>query len=210
MKNRKRNRLPEYDYSNPAWYYVTICTHKHIHHFGEVKNGEMILNKIGYMTNRFLEEIPSHYSNVELGEYIVMPNHIHAIIIINDVGVDHHRPRTNDNNPGDVDENIRPAINDINNVGVEDIRPAINDINNTGDENIRPLRRTNLSNVIKGFKIGVTKWCKHNNITNFKWQRSFYDRIIRNEKELFYIRDYIEQNPLRWDIEKNNENLGLM
>ncbi|HET54224.1 MAG TPA: hypothetical protein ENN33_03295 [Ignavibacteria bacterium] len=188
MKNRKRNRLPEYDYSNPAWYYVTICTHKHIHHFGEVKNGEMILNEFGKMTNKFLEEIPSHYSTVELDEYIVMPNHIHAIIIINDVGVDHHRPRTNDNN-----RNI--AKNDIISVGVEDIRP---------------LRRTNLSNVIKGFKIGVTKWCKHNNITNFKWQRSFYDRIIRNEKELFYIRDYIEQNPLRWEIEKNNENLDLM
>lgn len=46
--------------------------------------------------------------------------------------------------------------------------------------------------------------------TNFKWQRSFYDRIIRNEKELYHIRDYIEQNPLRWEIEKNNENLDLM
>jgi len=199
MKNRKRNRLPEYDYSNPAWYYVTICTHKHIHHFGEVKNGKMILNEIGEITKRFLEEISSHYSNVELDEFIVMPNHIHAIIIINDVGVDHHRPRTNDNNNAG-DENT----------GVENIRPAINDINNVGVEDIRPLRRTNLSNVIKGFKIGVTKWCKNNNIANFKWQRSFYDRIIRNEKELFHNRDYIEQNPLRWEIEKNNENFDLM
>ncbi|MCZ7602284.1 MAG: hypothetical protein M5R37_05425 [Melioribacteraceae bacterium] len=186
MKNRKRNRLPEYDYSNPAWYYVTICTHKHIYHFGEVKNGKMILNKLGEITKKFLEEIPSHYSNVELDEFIVMPNHIHAIIIINDVGVDHHRPRNvNDNN----------TTGDKNTLRVEDIRP---------------IQPSNLSNVVKGFKIGVTIWCKNNNIANFKWQRSFYDRIIRNEKELYHIRDYIEQNPLRWEIEKNIENLDLM
>lgn len=204
MKNRKRNRLPEYDYSNPAWYYVTICTHKHIHHFGEVKNGKMILNEIGEITKRFLEEISSHYSNVELDEFIVMPNHIHAIIIINDVGVDHHRPRTKDNNAG------------VKITRVEDIRQQKNIVNYVGDENtlrdedIRPLQPSNLSNVVKGFKIGVTKWCKNNNIANFKWQRSFYDRIIRNEKELFYIKDYIEQNPLRWEIEKNTENLDMM
>lgn len=82
-------------------------------------------------------------------------------------------------------------------------------VNIVGDENFHPLHRTNLSNVIKGFKIGVTKWCKANNYINFKWQRSFYERIIRNESELFNIRRYIEQNPLKCEIDKGSENLAL-
>jgi REP element-mobilizing transposase RayT len=77
------------------------------------------------------------------------------------------------------------------------------------DEYFRPLLKTNLSNVIKGFKIGVTKWCKENNYQKFKWQRSFYERIIRNEKELFKIRKYIQQNPIKWDIEKGINNLDI-
>lgn len=77
------------------------------------------------------------------------------------------------------------------------------------DENFRPLHKTNLSNVIKGFKIGVIKWCTKNNYQKFKWQRSFYERIIRNEKELFNMRKYIQQNPMKWDIEKGSNNLDV-
>ncbi len=112
-----------------------------------------------------------------------MPNHIHGIIIIDCVEDEYFRPKNVSN------KNI----------------PS----NNTRNENIRSLRRTNLSNVIKGIKIGVTKWCRTNNHNNFKWQRSFYDRIIRNEKELYNIRKYIQQNSLKWDLEKNIINLDL-
>ena len=81
-----------------------------------------------------------------------------------------------------------------------------------GDENFRPLlqkHNTNLSNVIKGFKIGVKKWCNETGNPNFKWQRSFYERIIRNEKELYNIRKYIQQNSLKWQFEKHIENIEL-
>jgi REP-associated tyrosine transposase len=69
--------------------------------------------------------------------------------------------------------------------------------------------RTNLSNVIKGVKIAATNYCKTCNRNNFKWQRSYYDRIIRNEKELFNIRKYIQQNPLKWSLEKGIINLNI-
>ena len=121
------------------------------------------MNEVGNIVDKYFQEIPDHFPNVELDEYIIMPNHIHGIIIIN---------------------------------------------NTVWDENLHPLQHnTNLSNVIKGFKIGVTKWCKEHNYSNFKWQRSFYDRIIRNEEELFNIRNYIVQNPLKWDIEESITNL---
>lgn len=63
--------------------------------------------------------------------------------------------------------------------------------------------------VVKGFKIGITKWCKLNNHNNFKWQCLFYDRIIRNKNELFNNRKYIQQNPLKWEIEKGIDNLDI-
>jgi hypothetical protein len=63
---------------------------------------------------------------------------------------------------------------------------------------------------VKGFKIGVTKWCRQNNYNVFKWQKSFYDRVIRNEIELHNIRKYIQQNPFKWGLdEKLVENIEL-
>lgn len=93
-----------------------------------------------------------------------MPNHIHAIIIINDVGLRH----------------------------------------------ASTLRKISLGNVIGSLKSAISKWAHTNGFTNFKWQRSFYDRMIRNEKELIRIRKYIEQNPLAWELDKTLlENLEL-
>ncbi len=119
LRSRKSTRLKDYDYSTAGWYYVTISTQNHIHHFGKIENNKMVLNEVGKITNKCWIEIPVHYPNVELDEYIIMPNHLHGIIIISY-----------------IDKKI-------------------------GDENFRPLQhKTNLSNIIKGFKIGVTKWCK--------------------------------------------------
>jgi len=185
MKIRKPNRLREYDYSTSGWYYVTICTQDHVNHFGRVQNEKMVLNEMGKITNKYSHDVPQHYPNASLDEIIIMPNHIHAIIII-----------------------------DYDNVGDENFRPnyaknKVEDKNKKRNENIHSLQRTNLSNIVKGFKIGVTKWCRVNNQNHFKWQRSFYDRIIRNEKELFNIRKYIQQNPLKWSLKKDIVNLDL-
>ena len=61
-----------------------------------------------------------------------------------------------------------------------------------------------LGSITRGFKIGVTKWCRNNNHNEFQWQKNYYDRIIRNEKELDKIRKYIFENPLKWELDKNN------
>ena len=76
-------RLPEFDYSQPGAYFVTIVTQDRILLFGEILNGEMILNEVGKSVAELWLSIPEHFSNVELGEYVVMPNHIHGIISIN-------------------------------------------------------------------------------------------------------------------------------
>jgi putative transposase len=164
----KPTRLKEYDYSNVGWYYVTICTQKHAMYFGRVKNKEIQKNVLGKIADKYWKEIPKHFPEVELDEYIIMPNHIHGIIIINDV--------------------------------VGDAKFA------------SPTDRTKmtLSKVIQQFKRAVTIEVKTSfPKSNFRWQRSFYDRIIRNDKELYFIRRYIKQNPLKWEFEQNIDNLDI-
>ncbi len=120
------------------------------------------------MQNECWNKIEILHKNIELDYYVIMPNHIHGIIIINDVG----------------DANFAS--------------PTID------------RTKIELSKLIQQFKHAVTLQIKSMNLKPiFKWQRSFYERIIRNEKELFNIRKYIEQNPLKWELEKDTENLVL-
>ena len=83
-------RLPGHDYSSPGAYFITICTHNRQYLFGEIVNNEMILNEYGEIANKYWYEIPKHYTNTQLDEYVIMPNHIHGIIFI--VGAIHELP----------------------------------------------------------------------------------------------------------------------
>ena len=83
-RNRKKNRLSGYDYSNCGMYFITICTWKHIEWFGRVENGKMVLNKYGEITEKIWTKISIHFENITLDQYVIMPNHIHGIIVIND------------------------------------------------------------------------------------------------------------------------------
>lgn len=191
MKSRKRNRLKGYDYSQAGGYFVTICTKDRIPWFGEIINGEMHLSKAGKRAQECWQNIPNHFPCAYLDQFIIMPDHIHGIIFINDpVGDEYFRPLNNIRA-----DNHRPQtgiifINDI--VGGEDLRP-INKTTKRAD-NHRPQQKQ-LPSIIRGFKIGVTKWCHQNNHLGFAWQRSFHDHIIRNEKSLERIRHYIFHNP---------------
>ena len=83
--NRKSIRLKEYDYSFPGWYYVTICTKNFRCWFCKIKNGNVDYNTLGKIAQKYFAEIPEHFENSEIDEFIIMPNHVHGIIIINDV-----------------------------------------------------------------------------------------------------------------------------
>lgn len=169
-------RLKGWDYSTPWWYYVTINTQHHIEYFGTIVDGKMVLNELGIIANQEWLKTKELRKNVDLDYYVVMPNHIHGIIIINGSEVETHRVRL---------ENKNDFVGDA------------------FDASLRIVRNC-LSDIIRGFKPSVTKQIHQNGFINFAWQPRFYDRIIRNEKELFQIRKYIEQNPLKWEIEKNN------
>jgi len=177
-KNKKQYRYKGYDYSQDGFYFVTICTKNREFYFGDIVNKKINLSEIGKITEKCWLEIPNHFPFVKLDEYIVMSNHLHGIIIIE---------------------------NNTQNVGTQ----------NVGTQNFAFLRyenkfgpqSKNLSSIIRGFKIGVTKYAKNNNII-FGWQSRFYDRIIRNNNELNRIRQYIINNTVKWELDRNNlENL---
>lgn len=166
-------RLKEWDYSNPWWYYVTINTKDHTEYFGKIENGKMILNDLGNVVDNGWKEIPIHFKNVELDYYVIMPNHVHGIIIITE---------------------CRDAINCV---STDNRTGGITGLKNP------QLNPNSLSNVIRQYKARCSFEIRKSN-PSFAWQPRFYDRIIRNEKELLNIRRYIEQNPLKWEFEKNN------
>jgi len=97
-QNRKSIRLKNYDYSNAGYYFVTIVTHKRANLFGSVEDGTVELNSGGKLVEELWTEIPLHFPYVTIDQYIIMPNHLHGILIINDnVGARHASPLPPDN-----------------------------------------------------------------------------------------------------------------
>ena len=170
---RKRLRLQGYDYSFPGYYFITICTKGRICRFGEIKNGEMHLSQAGKIVEQCWHEIPVHFQNVRLDEFVVMPNHVHGIVVI----------RGNDIQEKNLNDNVGK-------------RHAFS---------LPKRQHQKLPNIIGSFKSAVTKNVRHLAIeTNFAWQTSYHDHIIRTENALANIRDYIFHNPLQWAEDMEN------
>lgn len=92
IKKRKPNRLKQYDYSQPGYYFVTVCVQDRVCCLGDIINGKMVLNEFGKIAEKFWKEIPAHYDNVQLDIFQIMPNHLHGITIIEPVGAAIGRP----------------------------------------------------------------------------------------------------------------------
>jgi len=82
MRERKRNRLKNYDYAEDGYYFITICAGNREEWFGKIEKEEMILNQYGKIANQCWDDLPEHYLNYSLDTFVVMPNHIHGIIVI--------------------------------------------------------------------------------------------------------------------------------
>ena len=189
MHHRRSIRLQGYDYSQAGAYYVTIVVQGRDCLFGEVVNGEMYINAYGEIVQKWWDEIPIHFPNVELGAFVIMPNHVHGIIFITtERRGEVLSPRDNPNN-NNLDENV----DGTNQQG--------------GDASQPPLRKPSLGQIIAYFKYQSTKEMNRieteNAITKF-WQRNYYEHIIRDEKDLQNKTDYIEANPMLWDEDDNN------
>jgi putative transposase len=187
VHHRRSIRLQSYDYSQAGALFVTICTNNRDNLFGDIVDGVMHLNDAGQIAERCWVDIPTHFPCVELDEYVIMPNHVHGIIVITDA---------------------------ITSVGAKNISPdsASSGSKDVWAKDVSPLRLVNRPNgtsgtigsIVRGFKIGVTKWFRQQNTIHTVWQRNFWEHVIRNETERDRFREYIRDNPARWEQDTLN------
>jgi putative transposase len=191
--HRRSIRLKNYDYSQEGAYYVTMVAWHREFLFGEIVNKEMRLSPYGEIVQKWWEEIPVHFSNVETGAFVIMPNHVHGIIFI----IDECRGTASYSQGIPVPEDDGENIISQNKETVDVIQ---------GGET-PPLRTPTLGQIIAYFKYQTTKEMNRidntGTVTKF-WQRNYYEHIIRDEKDLQNKTDYIEANPLLWDEDDEN------
>ena len=178
-------RLPRRDYRNAWWYFVTICTDERMQHFGEVIDWKVMLSEIGEICKRELVQTEILRENVTIDECVIMPDHVHAIIVIDTVEARRG-----------VSKNMKKETSHrmpLHNVTNENIRDFWNPVAGS------------LSSMINLFKWSVTRNCNRMfPDRGFKRQKWYYEHIIRNELALNNIRNYIIENPLKRELEKND------
>jgi putative transposase len=168
-------RWQQWDYTWDAAYFVTICTKERECLFGEIVNGIMNLSGVGNIANQLWYEIKNHAKNVELGEFIVMPNHVHGIIILDG--------------------------NDKTNVVVETGHALSLREQTPGQQRFQNPGKNSLSSIVGGYKSAVTKQA-HQLKFNFAWQSRFHDHVIRDDKSFKNISAYIANNVRNWTEDK--------
>ncbi len=184
-KRRRSLRLRGYDYSQPGAYFVTICTRNRLPLFGRVDQGRMLLNICGKIATKKWEQLDQRFPEIEIDEFIIMPDHMHGIVIISDVVRANHAGAIHEPRQQDEIETNSPIAR----------------------------RRMTLPMVIGFYKMNTAKVINIANDTRGTpvWQRNYYEHIIRNEDALNRIRRYIQENPIKWptDLENlNRTNLG--
>jgi putative transposase len=207
IHHRKSIRLKGYDYSQAGLYFITICMNRRGNPlwlpFGNIKNGEMMLNDAGRMVENEWWKLPQRFSNIELHEYVVMSNHFHAIIEI--VGatlvVDQNDEKKT------VAQNDRNEQNNL--VQPETVQPE----NQMGQpQGIAPTAKPKtVGDMVGAFQSIVTveyiRGVKQHGWQPFNgklWQRNYWEHIIRDELSYQRISEYIINNPKNWDNDKLN------
>jgi REP element-mobilizing transposase RayT len=175
-------RLPHWDYRWEGIFFITICTDNRKPYFGEINNGKMRLSPVGVIADILWYEIYDHSGNVDLDAFVVMPNHIHGILII------HH----DDANPV---ETLHATSLRTPRTPQPPKRPAhgIHDTKNKFMASISP-KPESVSSIIRSYKSAVTRHA-HRLGYDFAWQPRFYDRIVRNRESYNAIKNYIINNP---------------
>ena len=183
---RRRNslRLKGFDYSQPGDYFATICTRHRECIFGRIEGGKVELSEAGEIVDSCWKKIPAHFVNTRVDTYQVMPNHVHGIIEVTEKGC-----------PRQANE-----IKEGRCRGVQLNAPTGN-----GLSNVSPGKGT-LSVIVRTFKAAVVTELRASGRFPAMsiWQRSFHDHIIRDDIDHFFVNQYIELNPIMWELDADN------
>jgi len=193
---RKPTRLQNFNYSEYRVYYVTICTKDRNPFFGEIIDKKIKLSKIGKLAEKCWLEIPDHFFEIELMNFVIMPDHLHGILKIqrsNKYSLSEKKYRFDDKQWNRQDCDMRNRDGSINN-------------RNRHACSLQPRNHQRLPVIIGSFKSSVTRIVKQlDGYEYFAWQKSYHDRIIRNNDELKIIIKYIKTNPLTWSPDEHTD-----
>ena len=180
---RQSSRLCGYDYAQPGAYFITICTHHRACLFGDVVHGEMQLSNCGRILSQEWIRTGDIRENVELDMFVIMPNHFHGILLVVEEGTSTaHYART-----------WAPVVDKA--VGATCRSPIP-----------KGPAPGSIAAVIAGLKSATAKRINHLRRTpgTRVWQRGYYEHVIRNESDLHEIRQYVVNNPPKWELDEEN------
>jgi len=198
-------RLENWDYGWKAAYFVTICTAGREHYFGTITNGEMILSEIGRIAQQEWLKTPiiRPDMNIRLDEFVVMPNHIHGIIIIGKNQYNQCNSGINEVETRCIASPQQPYSNEQQGIASPQQNKLVGQPPIQPDELPIPRNKfapqsKNLASIIRGFKSSVTTQSRSIH-ADFAWQSRFHDHIIRDKQSYYLIRKYIRNNPANWE-----------
>jgi REP element-mobilizing transposase RayT len=189
IHHRRSIRLKGYDYSQEGWYFVTICVHNREWLFGDIINGKIILNDAGKMVETEWLNLKTRFLNIELGEFVVMPNHFHGILEIT--------ATTNG-------ATTRVAPTDEYDNAVVGATLVVAQYETVAQYEIN--RKKTIGNIIDAYKsITTVQYIRGVKTLDWQpfnqklWQRNYYEHIIRDSQSHQKISDYIDNNPMNWE-----------
>ena len=182
IHNRRSIRVKGYDYTQPGYYFITLVAKNRYCIFGSIAESDIKLNEIGELVVSCWLRIPDNFEHTTLDEFILMPNHLHGIIVIEEaVGM------------GEAFGGIPQNVDNISSLNASPLQPI-------------GTKSGSLGAIIQNFKSVSTRIVNKQFFKpgNKIWQRNYFERIIRNERELNAITCYIQQNPIRWQVDREN------
>lgn len=229
---RRSLRLKDYDYSQPGGYFITICTENRVCYLGNVVDGITISYPISDVIREVWQEIPIKFQGVGLDAFIIMPNHVHGIVVIKKecrhMIKQAHKDNNEDTREGVIHQmQIKDYIEDME---VSFMNQTLTDnfikhnkvdlINQAPTENQAPTRnhtsqkpkdwnlmqdpKRTVGKIIRYFKAKTTNIVHNRFFPSFQWQRNYYEHAVRSPRELNSIREYIINNPLKWALDREN------
>ena len=202
-KNKYRTqslRIANWDYGQNGAYFITICTSDRVCYFGDIKNKKTMLSPLGVIADILWYEIKNHAKNCELGEFVVMPNHIHGILILN---ADATATAT-----ATVETRHALSLRHRHHQQQQPIQPTQRTPKSPiGKNRFQNQGKNTVSSIVGAYKSAVTKHA-HRLGYEFQWQRKYWEHIIRDENEYRRIAQYILDNPKKWALDKLNGGTG--
>jgi len=206
--------LQKWDYGWRGKYFITICTRDRKNFLGDIYNYDIYLSKIGRIAQQFILSIHDHFPFAIIDTYVIMPNHIHCILVLNKpyifIDVDDH-PDINVVESRQCLDSTKLSTKPTSFTEIKSHPKSVKTIHNIpkkpiltpGQKRFQNQGKNTVSSIIGSYKSIVTRNARKIDPT-FGWQSGFYDRILFTNKQLLRVRKYINENPIIWVRDRNS------